>query len=310
MKMKKFMCFLSSLCTLLVLTTGCGLKEHNASTNSTIDIVEPIPFIVQAPEKATNEFQYYTSLSEVQQEMYTNLSSIHTNHSEEIVMYTYSGTYQDDLLKDAQIALMTYQMDHPEDNQFVQDCIVYNSPKDNSNNQYVITAVYSRENSSMSNELKKQEQSDAVAHKFIKTLDGKTDEQKYQAIHDWLATCEYDYNMGDESHTLYGTLVERKAVCDGLAYTYKYMCDLLELPCVVVIGSTDGLTGDIGHAWNLIPIDGNWKLVDVTYDLYLTEKNESTDIDHSYFMIDDLNANNRRPYSGYNSPGYFIVKSN
>ena len=310
MKIKRFMCFLSLLCTLLVLTTGCSSKEYDSSTNSAINIAAPVPFTIQTPEKATTGFQYYTSLSKIQQEMYTNLSSIHINHSEETVMYTYSGTYQDNLLNDAQIALMTYQMDHPEDNQFVQGCLINNSPKDNSNNQYVITAAYSRKNSSMSNEIEKQKQLDTVARDFIKTLDGKTDDQKYQAIHDWLATCEYDYNMGDESHTLYGALVERKAVCDGLAYTYKYMCDLLNLPCVVVIGSTDGLTGDIGHAWNLVPIDDNWKLVDVTYDLYLTEKNESTDIDQSYFMIDSLNANNRRPYSGYNSPGYLTLKDN
>lgn len=305
MKIKKFMCFLSLLCTVLVLTTGCG-----STTNYAVEDAAPIPFIIQTPEEATNDFQYYTSLSEVQQEMYTNLSSIHTSYADETVMYTYSGAYQSNLLNDAQIALMTYQMDHPEDNQFVQGCIINNSPKDDNDNQYVITAVFSKENSSMSNEVEKQKQSNTVACEFIKSLDGMTDEQKYQAIHDWLATCEYDYDMGNESHTLYGALVEHKAVCDGLAYTYKYLCDLLNLPCVVVIGSTDGLTGNIGHAWNLVPIDTNWKLVDVTYDLYLTDKNKSTDIDQSYFMIDSLDANNRRPYPGYNSPGYIAVKNN
>lgn len=61
--------------------------------------------------------------------------------------------------------------------------------------------------------------------------------------------------------TAYGALVEQDSVCTGYAAAFKALCDRFELPCWVMLGSFD----DIGHAWNIVLLDGEVRYVDATF---------------------------------------------
>ena len=63
-----------------------------------------------------------------------------------------------------------------------------------------------------------------------------------------------------EAHTIVGVVKYNKAVCEGNASAYKFLCDLADIPCIMVTGTLDG--GN--HAWNMIWIDGEPSHVDVT----------------------------------------------
>ena len=59
----------------------------------------------------------------------------------------------------------------------------------------------------------------------------------------------------------YGALVEGSTVCTGYAKAYKAICDAMGLECMMINGFQD----DVGHAWNMVTLDGAAYYVDCTY---------------------------------------------
>ncbi len=66
-----------------------------------------------------------------------------------------------------------------------------------------------------------------------------------------------EYIRTPEGVFLYG-----KALCEGYAKTFAYLCQSMGIDCFCVGGKTEG--GD--HMWNLIKLDGKWYHMDVTHD--------------------------------------------
>jgi transglutaminase/protease-like cytokinesis protein 3 len=67
-------------------------------------------------------------------------------------------------------------------------------------------------------------------------------------------------------------LKKRKALCEGYATLYQEICKLLAIECVIVPGIAKRFSSEIGkrdlpsnHVWNAIKINGEWKLVDITW---------------------------------------------
>ena len=88
-------------------------------------------------------------------------------------------------------------------------------------------------------------------------------------VHNWIIdNTEYDVNMnGDNNSNIYGTIVEKQAVCEGYAKTFKYLLDELNIPCVIICGSVTDDNGNVErHAWNAVYIDKKWYAVDTTWD--------------------------------------------
>lgn len=84
-----------------------------------------------------------------------------------------------------------------------------------------------------------------------------------KSVHDYLCN-NVDYvNDYASCHDAYGTLVNKKAVCQGYAETVKMFCDYYKIPSVLITGTANGG----GHMWNAVQMDdGNWYLLDVTWD--------------------------------------------
>jgi hypothetical protein len=104
------------------------------------------------------------------------------------------------------------------------------------------------------------------------------DHKKARSIFSWIAFhIKYDYEGLKDRSILKtdpeGVIKNGKSVCQGYANLFKKLCDLSGLESKVVIGWGRNSSRDIGktnfnspnHAWNVIKIDGSWKLIDVTW---------------------------------------------
>lgn len=108
----------------------------------------------------------------------------------------------------------------------------------------------------------------AAAQEFLKGIDdGLSDLEKALIIHDRLAAyVEYDQDnvdtntVPDDSFTMYGAMVKRKAVCQGYTHAYTYLLNLVGIQSYTCRSSA------MNHAWNIVIIDGKRYHVDVTWD--------------------------------------------
>lgn len=114
----------------------------------------------------------------------------------------------------------------------------------------------------------------------IINTNAKNDFEKVKMAHDLIALIvKYDasaYLSGRyPSQSYQSVLKNRLAVCEGYANVFKQFCDVLEIPCDIVHGFARGAgyslldqenPNDTNHAWNIVKIDGESYLVDVTWD--------------------------------------------
>ena len=105
----------------------------------------------------------------------------------------------------------------------------------------------------------------------------------------------------DSTQNIYGAIVNKEALCDGIADAYKYICNKCNLECIIVEGYISEMYENNFHAWNLVKVNNKWYLIDATWDL--GKKNL-----YRYFMKEDLYIGNRKPFnSSYYLPGYGIT---
>lgn len=90
--------------------------------------------------------------------------------------------------------------------------------------------------------------------------DSWSDAEKVLYVHDAIAACAVYYNGSSTSagRNIYELFVEGKAVCVGYAAGFKYIMDILDIPCICITSET--------HIWNMVQINSNWYHVDVTWD--------------------------------------------
>lgn len=111
---------------------------------------------------------------------------------------------------------------------------------------------------------------EAMRDEIARQLEGYSDYEKLKEVHDWMIeNIEYDVDLeADEPYSISGALTEGKAVCEGYARSFKYIMDVLNIPCVLVSGTgtnSNGITES--HAWNYVELDdGKWYAIDVTWD--------------------------------------------
>lgn len=88
-----------------------------------------------------------------------------------------------------------------------------------------------------------------------------------------------------QSHTVYGALINKTPVCDGYAKTFQFIMNILGIECEYYEGDTDGdPSNGVGHAWNYIKLDGQYYWMDVTWDDADFE-NYPLAVEYDYFCI-------------------------
>lgn len=74
--------------------------------------------------------------------------------------------------------------------------------------------------------------------------------------------------LDSRGHVLSELLVRGMVLCCGYAKIFKACADEAGLRSVYVTGTVPATAGlpNNGHAWNLVDVGGEWKVVDVTWD--------------------------------------------
>lgn len=178
------------------------------------------------------------------------------------------------------------QLEHPE--------LFYVNPE----YQYTISEGYVR--SLMAN-YSMTEAEIAEAHELIAeeaamvtamTDESMTDMQKALIVHDYIVSnYEYDLRAYQENEPYVRTLdqmvVQKRGVCQGYSYLFKYIMNSMGIECVTVPSNA------CNHMWNKIKLDGEWYNVDVTSDDPIL--NKSTNISHNYFLLNDSQIKSLSP---------------
>lgn len=123
---------------------------------------------------------------------------------------------------------------------------------------------------------------------------GSTLYEKVKSIHDQIcAKVTYDnaavFSNDLVSHTSYGALINKKAVCEGYAQAFKLVCDKNGIDCVTVRGTVvNSAKQDEGHMWNYVKMDdGKWYGVDCTWD------DNGDKLSYEYFLFNSGNGGKR-----------------
>lgn len=115
---------------------------------------------------------------------------------------------------------------------------------------------------------------DAKVKKIVKSLNSGTTYQKIKKVHDYLCkNIIYDDALIKEG--TYNALLKGSSVCNGYALAFQRIMDEMDIPCKYVTGTSFG----VGHAWNIIKINGKWYNIDVTWD-----DSSEDDFYYDYFL--------------------------
>ncbi len=113
--------------------------------------------------------------------------------------------------------------------------------------------------------------------------------EKELVIHDYIVHhVAYDQSkvLDDAVFTIYGALIDGKAVCHGYAEAFQYMAYLAGLNSKIVFGTAEADGVRIGHAWNMIELDGNYYHVDTTWNDPVSSEGIQS-ISYDYFNVTD-----------------------
>lgn len=117
-----------------------------------------------------------------------------------------------------------------------------------------------------------------------------TDFERELAIHDYIVnrvTYDTSSSIRPSAYTIYGALVENNAVCHGYAESFQYMAYLAGLESEIVLGDAiDGSGKVIGHAWNMVTINGKKYHIDTTWDDPVMADGSQV-LSYSYFNLSD-----------------------
>ena len=85
-----------------------------------------------------------------------------------------------------------------------------------------------------------------------------------RVTYDDVAAEQADDPNAPETHAFdtYGAACEGKAVCEGYSKLFQYLCYCYGVNCTTVSGTAK--EGD--HMWNAVKLNGNWTMIDVTWD--------------------------------------------
>ena len=217
----------------------------------------------------------YKALESNKENMKSGTYRIDLGNSFSDILNTTNG--QDELGDYYQSAIEAYTYDNPD--------IFYLSPNKMYLNIETITSssgvsynVYinnGNENNYFTDEFSSQTQVESaisqveqVKNSIVSRRTGNTYED-IKMVHDYLVdSMEYDTTISRNNiYDVYGALVNKVAVCEGYARSFKYILDEMGIPCVLVIGTGTNSRGETErHAWNYVQLQGTWYAVDSTWD--------------------------------------------
>ena len=109
-----------------------------------------------------------------------------------------------------------------------------------------------------------------------------SDLEKVKAVNDYIVSqTVYTKETHSSPHSAYTVLAERGGVCQGYALLAHLMIQKLGIETKYIVG----YVGEIGHAWNLVKLEGQWYHLDTTWNDPVPDRKGA--IRYQYFLVDD-----------------------
>lgn len=142
------------------------------------------------------------------------------------------------------------------------------------------------------------------------TTDDMGEYEKEKALYDYLVNnCEYDMdtlNSGvwDKNNDEYSALINELSMCKGYAQAMNRLLKAVNIESKIVIGNIiDTEEPDkekLGHAWNIVKINGKYYHIDATWDSTYTHMyNEASDY---FFNLSDEEIESTRTWERKSYP--------
>lgn len=143
---------------------------------------------------------------------------------------------------------------------------------------------------------------------IAKSITGSTRYELVKNIHDYIVknSTYYDGSQDKASyHEATGVLLNGKAMCDGYAKAFKYLCDQKGIPAVVIGGTASNALGQTGtHAWNYVKMeDGKWYSIDTGWDdPVVSGGGDNSKYRYVYFLKSTIKNDARKKDNAYAYP--------
>lgn len=124
------------------------------------------------------------------------------------------------------------------------------------------------------------------ADKLARPYMDKREDEKLQYVHDFICgNVRYDKLKKEYSHEIIGPLSQGVGVCEGIAKSFKLLCDRLNIWCIVALSDNNPEKGiRYRHTWNIVRLNGQFYHVDATFDNSLGSPDA---IRYDYFCLSD-----------------------
>lgn len=258
---------------------------------------------------------FYDSLNEEDREVYEIYYDLvkHKDEADYERIITLDADSYEDRLEEIELIYYAMLEDHPE-YFFLEDDAesCYNIQYSTLGKTALVYLSLNSGDSSIENI--QTEKFNAAVDSFFSDIDLTRSQLEIELqIHDKLnALVTYDHDAVENieeanlAHTAYGALVENSegepnmAVCDGYARAYYYLLKKAGIYSTIVFGEADDSSElrvkDLGHAWNLVRLDGEWYEVDCCWDDY-----DYSLMDSSYYTA----VSNTQPQFFYTNHYFF-----
>lgn len=120
-----------------------------------------------------------------------------------------------------------------------------------------------------------------------------SDFEKVMTVHDYMVM-NYVYDIEDMDQT-YLILLDRVGVCAAYAEAFQHVMNVLGIECTLV------KSGEMGHIWNMVKVDGFWYHVDVTWDDPVPDQFAMAK--HKYIFLSE-DTIKKEGHTGFNAPYY------
>ena len=231
-----------------------------------------------------NSSYYYEKLTDEQKKIYKAVAVAIKNLDSNAKIKEYNFTDDNTTMKDVKAAIKSLFLDHPEVFYVSNDYTVSTIELLNSKRIEIDLKYLVKDKNDLNKKITEIKNVIDPIINDAKNMD-KFDAELY--IHDKI--CEmctyYKYSnieaVPEECHTIYGCLVNKQAVCDGLSKSLQIMLDKVEIDNILVTGNLQNQA----HAWIMVKLDDNWYHMDITSNKSVRNESGKEEIIHSYFNI-------------------------
>ena len=285
--MKKAIIVVFILCLIvgtgLILTNNTNLMKNIAEMFEEPDEPYTEDFNINSLKISSNMY-YYNRLTESQKLIYTSIANGIRELKSEVKLKNYDYVDAETTKKDVGEALHKFLLDHPEVF-YVDDKYAISTKSGITGTSVILNFTY--QFSSIDELNSSVEELDKKLNEIIESaqLEEGKDFENEQKLHDILSNkiTYYEYTdineIPSKYHSIYGTLTENIAVCDGISKTMQLLLNKAGIESILVSGKLNSAS----HAWNVVKLEDKWYHLDVTSDNSV--KTENKVVIHSYFNI-------------------------